>query len=211
MEHLRSGIVGVIARRDHLECMNDDGFWDENLCEDVPFWWTRTGVIVKWALFLGLTTILFLYLLIGYLHAKSRMNKGLAPLGYHRFLVARRDLARVDPRYQYPAATAYPYYPNQGPGQGPAYGMHTMPPPPVYDPNAPRPPVYQYDMESGTNTNMPPPPPPPGATKIDPSQNQAPVYRPADHQQAEEYDAPPGPPPSNMPAQNTGNTNPFRG
>lgn len=73
------------------------------------------------------------------------------------------------------------------------YGMQTMPPPPVYDPNGARPPMYEG-------------PPPPGATKVD--ANQQPVYRPAD-QQAEEYEAPSGPPP--VAAQNTGNTNPFRG
>ncbi|KAM7191800.1 hypothetical protein V8F20_009163 [Naviculisporaceae sp. PSN 640] len=191
---------------DDTQCINEDGWYDSDLCSNVPFWWTKTGYIVKWSLFLGFTTILFLYLLVGYLHAKSRLKKGLAPLGYHRFLVARRDLARVDPRYQYPPANAYYYEPHQpAPAYG-AYGMHTMPPPPVYDPNAPRPPVYQFDVEAQAGPG--PAQPPAGATKVDPSQ---PVQRPAD-QQAEQYEAPPGPPPaaSNIPPQNTGSTNPFR-
>lgn len=123
-----------------------------------------------------------------------------------QFLVARRDLARVDPRYRFPPPNNFYYYdPNsQHPGAAPAYGMHAMPPPPVYDPNAPRPPVYQYDVEAGTSG---PAQPPAGATKVDPSQSAAPVQRPAD-QQAEQYEAPPGPPP--IPSQNTGSSNPFR-
>lgn len=138
---------------------------------DVPFWWTRTGHIVKWSIFLGLLALISLYLILGYAHAKRRMNKGLPPLGYHRFLVSRAQLARVDPRYAYPQPAAYgTYYPPNG-----GYGMYAMPPP-VYDPNAPRPPMYD-------------------GAKIDPNQSRTEqTTRPAE-QQAPDYEAPAGPPP----------------
>lgn len=139
-----------------------------------------------------------LYLILGYAHAKRRMNKGLPPLGYHRvsrtvprnpnflasrarnhtdtparpqFLVSRAQLARVDPRYAYPQPAAYgTYYP-----QNAGYGMYAMPPP-VYDPNAPRPPMYD-------------------GAKIDPNQSRTnQTTRPAE-QQAPDYEAPAGPPP----------------
>ncbi|KAK1764884.1 hypothetical protein QBC33DRAFT_427744, partial [Phialemonium atrogriseum] len=140
----------------------------------IPFWYSKTGVIVKWSLFLGLIVIVTLYLLVGYMHAKRRIRKGLPPLGYHRFLVSRTELARVDPRYAFPQRPSYgTYYP---PSQ--YYGMHAMPPP-VYDPEAPRPPVYE-------------------GAKVDPSQagpgfTPEPTRRPTEP--APDYSPPAGPPP----------------
>ncbi|KAH8682502.1 hypothetical protein BX600DRAFT_45820 [Xylariales sp. PMI_506] len=122
----------------------------------VPWWDTRTGLIVKWSIFLGLIVIMFAYLIGGRWHARRRINKGLAPMAYHRWLIPRAELARVDPRYAYPEAT----YTNYAPGAAGYYGMQPMPPP-VYDPN--RPPVYQ-------GSEMPPT----GATKVDPAQEYAP-------------------------------------
>lgn len=188
--------------------------------------WLQTGVIVKWSLFLGVVVIMSLYLLIGYVHAQKRVQKGLAPLGYHRvrplhvrlsnrhilmfvqFLVSRRALARTDPRYRPPPpANLYPYTPDAQ-----YYDMHAVPPP-VYDPNAPRPPVYE---------------PPTGASKVDSNQQR---HAGQSQQQTEErveygpppgsppassshlrdtYAPPPGPPPSAIRAQGTGTTNPFR-
>ena len=79
--------------------------------------------------------------------------------------------------------------------------MYAMPPP-VYDPNAPRPPVYygppptqqqQHDV---------------GATKVDPDQSRGGYQRPT---VTEEYEAPAGPPPGpTVRPQGTGNSNPFR-
>ncbi|KAK4230677.1 hypothetical protein QBC38DRAFT_507265 [Podospora fimiseda] len=182
----------------------EDGFIDEDSCY-VPFWNTKTGIIVKWSLFLGFLVFISLYLLIGYIHAKKRIQKGLPPLGYHRFLVPRATLAQVDPRFRYPQANIRPYNPN-GPQ---AFDMYAVPPPPVYDPNAPRPPMYE---------------PPAGSTKVDYSQQQpgpAPMYAsppgPPPSSQSPQpqatYAPPPGPPPpsaSPVQLQGTGNTNPFR-
>ncbi|KAK1757393.1 hypothetical protein QBC47DRAFT_399735 [Echria macrotheca] len=186
-----ASIIATLGRRQFRDsgCVRgEDGFIDENSCY-VPFWYTKTGVIVKWSLFLGFIVFIMLYLILGYMHAQKRIRKGLKPLAYHRFLVSRRQLAMVDPNYRPPQAVATPYYYGPGPD---AYGMHAMPPP-VYDPNS-RPPVY-------------PGPPPMGASKVDPSQPAAPpASGPADG----DYAPPPGPPPP-MGHQNTGSTNnPFR-
>lgn len=60
-----------------------DGFVVEN-GRIVPYWYTREGLIVKWAVFLGLMVLITLYITIGYIHAKKRIRKGLVPLAYHR-------------------------------------------------------------------------------------------------------------------------------
>lgn len=89
--------------------------------------------------------------------------------------------------------------------------MYDMPPP-VYDPNAPRPPKYE---------------PPAGAAKVDSNQqpnaeqNGQPTGQyaeyappagppPGSDQPQDSFAPPPGPPPSNVQPQGTGNTNPFR-
>ncbi|KAI2616018.1 hypothetical protein GGR54DRAFT_246455 [Hypoxylon sp. NC1633] len=141
------------------------------------FWYTRTGIIVKWSLFLGITVLLALYLILGRMHAKKRVRQGLKPLAYHSILLSRQERAGVDPRYAWPQASYSSYQPGQGYGAD-HYGMHSMPPP-VYDPNN-RPPMY----EGG--------PPPMGGSKVDPVQNGVePVRQPSD-----DYAPPPGPPPS---------------
>ncbi|KAH7156242.1 hypothetical protein EDB81DRAFT_756733 [Dactylonectria macrodidyma] len=118
--------------------VNEDGY-------SVPWWYSETGVIVKWTVFLTITVLFMAWIIGGYLHARSRLKKGLPLLAYHRCLVSRRVRAQHDPSYQYPQPMYYPQ-PSNG------YPMYNMPPP-VYDPS--RPPVYE---------------PPAGATKIDPMQ-----------------------------------------
>ncbi|KAM4058432.1 chitin synthesis regulation, resistance to congo red domain-containing protein [Hirsutella rhossiliensis] len=114
----------------------------------VPWWHSRTGIIVKWVIFLVLFALIMGYIVGGYLHARARLRKGLPPLAYHRCLVGRR--ARQPAQYQngWPQANYGYYQPN-------AYPMNDMNAPPVYDPN--RPPVYMA-------------PPPDGGSKVDPSQ-----------------------------------------
>ncbi|KAI0107338.1 hypothetical protein F4776DRAFT_432330 [Hypoxylon sp. NC0597] len=144
----------------------------------VWFWYTRTGVIVKWSLFLGITFLLTLYLVLGRIHAKRRVRKGLKPMAYHGWLLSRQEKAGVDPRYAWPQASYTNYQP--GPGYGPnTYGMHPMPPP-VYDPNN-RPPMYEGA------------PPPMGGSKVDPMQA---GFAPAQQQPTGDYAPPPGPPPA---------------
>ncbi|TVY46540.1 hypothetical protein LOCC1_G003344 [Lachnellula occidentalis] len=167
---------------DDLEFDNNDRRTD--------FWWTRTGQIARWSIFLAIFVLIMAYIIIGYWHAKRRINKGLAPLKYHRWLLNRQTRARYDPSYQNPSAYYQPY-----PPQDQQYGLHSMPPP-MYDPNAPLPPSYQ---------------PPPGATKVDPSQWGA-TQRPVEvGEPSPAYEAPPGPPPAAVQANHTGSTNnPYR-
>ncbi|KAI1375444.1 hypothetical protein F4677DRAFT_137918 [Hypoxylon crocopeplum] len=144
---------------------------------EIWFWYTRTGVIVKWSIFLGITILLALYLVLGRTHAKKRVRKGLKPLAYHSWLLSRQEKAGVDPRYAWPQASYSNYQPGPGYGSN-AYGMHPMPPP-VYDPSG-RPPMY----EGG--------PPPMGGSKVDPIQTGVePARQPGD-----DYAPPPGPPPA---------------
>lgn len=89
--------VTLIARQyvSYRNCSRtEDGFIDEDSCY-VPFWSTKTGVIVKWSLFLAICVAFGLYLLIGYIHAKKRIQKGLPPLGYHRVCRTHDDSSLI--------------------------------------------------------------------------------------------------------------------
>jgi fumarate reductase subunit D len=39
---------------------------------------------VRWSVFFGILLLFLAYMVIGYWHAKKRINKGLKPLAYHR-------------------------------------------------------------------------------------------------------------------------------
>ncbi|KAG8409001.1 ERAD-associated protein [Metarhizium acridum] len=54
----------------------------------VPWWHTKTGIIVRWVIFLVIFVLIMGYLIGGYYHAKARIRKGLEPLAYHRCLVS---------------------------------------------------------------------------------------------------------------------------
>jgi len=102
----------------------------------------QTTEIIKWSLLLALFGLFFLWLTIGYWHARRRIRKGLQPMRYHRWLAPKQKLPQ----------NAYAYY---NPQQG-SYGMQPFPePPPVYSQDG-MPPVYQ---------------PPPGGSKVSPQQN----------------------------------------
>ncbi|KAL2166810.1 hypothetical protein VTG60DRAFT_2127 [Thermothelomyces hinnuleus] len=196
-----------LLRRQYEDCtITEDGYIDEDSCY-IPFWATRTGVIVKWSLFLGIIALIILYFLVAYIHLKQRLRKGLPPLGYHRFLVSRVTLAQVDPRYRPPPPNNFTY----DPAERYYYDMYAMPPP-VYDPNAPRPPKYE---------------PPANSTKVEPNQSQGaqqgqhqagesaaygppPGPPPAPSQPQDDYAPPPGPPPNAVQPQSSANPNVSR-
>ncbi|KAK0384108.1 hypothetical protein NLU13_8197 [Sarocladium strictum] len=109
----------------------------------VPWWYSTSGQIFKWCLFLIPMGLILIWFVVGRIHVSRRMKKGLPPLRYHRCLVPRRFS---------PAPTAWPqqrYQPADG------YYMQNMPPPPVYDPTR----LPQYEG------------PPPAGTKVDPDQS----------------------------------------
>ncbi|KAI1322400.1 hypothetical protein F5Y16DRAFT_386643 [Xylariaceae sp. FL0255] len=145
------------------------------------FWWTKTGIIIKYAIFLGLIVFLFSWIIGGRIHARRRLRKGLKPMWYHAWLLSRQERAMVDPAYAWPQATyhqaAYPTYGAGGvyrpaygmnpSGRGEAFAMGDVPPPPVYDPS--RPPVYENGLYPAAHPSYPPPPPM-GGSKVDPVQ-----------------------------------------
>ncbi|KAI9802175.1 MAG: hypothetical protein M1825_002895 [Sarcosagium campestre] len=118
---------------------------------DGDYWYySTTAVAIKWGVLAAVVFIIFIFFLLGYLHAQRRLKKGLLPHRYHRWFIPRRQLARIDPRYARPQP--HFVYPQQAYGNG--YNMQPMAPP-AYDPNFAPPPMYM---------------PPAGASKTQPSQ-----------------------------------------
>ncbi|KAI1147113.1 hypothetical protein F4825DRAFT_165535 [Nemania diffusa] len=170
MQPGHSSPLQALARR------QDDGRDDGDY---VWFWYTTTGIIIKYTIFFAVLFLVAAWVIGGRIHAKRRLRKGLKPLAYHAWLLSRVERAQVDPAYAYAAQNPV-YRPVYGNGNGNGadyYGMHPMPPP-VYDPS--RPPVYDG---------------PPAGSKVDPEQE-----RQAPAQQTQgveaEYAPPAGPPPS---------------
>lgn len=128
------------------ECFRE-GFWDSD-----------KGVIIKWSILISIFLFFTLWFVGGYIHAKSRLRKGLPLLAYHRWLVpynVRRKYGQTPQNH----FTFYATQPGYGPGQQQYYGQRpdgTYPDaPPLYNGND-APPVYSI---------------PPGATKTNPNQN----------------------------------------
>ncbi|KAI0396501.1 hypothetical protein F5Y17DRAFT_419337 [Xylariaceae sp. FL0594] len=150
-------MMETIARRQYVN--DDDG-------NDIWFWYTTPGIIIKYVVFLTILLLLFAWIVGGRVHAKRRLMRGQKPLGYHAWLLSRRERALVDPAYRWPHDTYYGVYrpgyhghpsANDNNNNHPeSYGMHAMPPPPMYDPT--RPPMYEG----------PPPPPAVGAPNAAP-------------------------------------------
>lgn len=109
----------------------------------MPWWYSTSGQIFKWCLFLIPLALILLWFVIGRIHVSRRIKKGLPPLRYHRCLVPRRYRPQPNPWPQQRA-----YHPADG------YYMQNMPPPPVYDPTR----LPQYEG------------PPPVGSKVDPDQ-----------------------------------------
>ncbi|KAI1167051.1 hypothetical protein F5B18DRAFT_648067 [Nemania serpens] len=166
-----SSLLLALARR-QLVSRDDD--------EDVWFWYSTTGVIIKYTLFFAFLFIIAVWVVGGRTHAKRRLRKGLKPLSYHAWLLSRTERAQVDPAYAYVAhAPVYrPVYGGDANGAD-RYGMHPVPPP-VYDPS--RPPVYDG---------------PSAGSKIDPVQDRHGLGQGEGQGQgaAPEYTPPAGPPP----------------
>jgi hypothetical protein len=60
------------------------------------WWWTSpTAYAVKWGIIAGIFILFLLLFLGGYLHARRRMKRGLAPLGYHRVCLSDNALLKL--------------------------------------------------------------------------------------------------------------------
>jgi hypothetical protein len=118
---------------------NDDGSYNDG-SDDTPFyspdanvswWWTPSGMAVRYAIVALLFAAVLLFFVGGYYHARRRLRKGLPLLAYHRWMVQRRG---YDPEARYMT--------HQQPGH--TYVMSDYPPPPpAYNPHDAPPPVYQ--------------------------------------------------------------------
>ncbi|KAL5615448.1 hypothetical protein BROUX41_005493 [Berkeleyomyces rouxiae] len=140
-----------------------------------PFWYSYTGYIVKWSIFLGILTLISIYLLVGHIHARQRLKQGKLPLRYHRFMVSRAAMAKIDPSYADPMPTYQPY---------------TQPPPAYYvvmQPMAPPPPTY-HPADAKNETSAGYAPPPAGASSSTQSQQTSGITT--------DYAPPAGPPPT---------------
>ncbi|KAF2088114.1 hypothetical protein K490DRAFT_64788 [Saccharata proteae CBS 121410] len=171
---------------------NDNDYYDDN------FWYTPKGYTVKYAIFGSILFLFFLWFVLGSIHARKRMQKGLPPLAYHRWLVSRSMRARFQAPPQnhftfYQNPNGYPYPPPQPNAYYPM-SPYTEAPPPVYNGND-VPPTYQPPAHG----------PPPGASKVAPQQYAPPPGSPyaggAYMPPSGSYMLPPGPPP---PAEHAG-------
>ncbi|MCJ1242831.1 hypothetical protein MMC30_000026 [Trapelia coarctata] len=106
----------------------------------------NTSLIVRWVIF-GIIVFCILALVFAYAHAKRRMQTGLPPKAYHRWMVPNQNRTRQASTIQ----NQFSFY-RAGPSE---YDLEAYPPP-VYDPNHVMPPAYQ---------------PPEGASKANPSQD----------------------------------------
>lgn len=63
------------------QCVDDFG----DMVDCGPSWWySTTGYAVRYTITAVIILLLLLYFVGGYMHAVRRLNKGLAPLAYHR-------------------------------------------------------------------------------------------------------------------------------
>ncbi|KAF2662981.1 hypothetical protein K491DRAFT_10285 [Lophiostoma macrostomum CBS 122681] len=116
----------------------DDG---TEQCYRDSFWYSNTGYIVKWCILAGFFLFFMAWFVGGYLHAKSRMKKGLPLLGYHRWLVSYNQRKR----YGQTPQNHFTFYASQPYGQ--RQDGNYAEPPPVYNGNDAPP---QYYAPPGT-------------------------------------------------------------
>jgi len=79
--------MGIIERQNDV-FFEGDGTRRVLICDKT----CETAYIIKWAVLLSLFGIFFLWLIIGYWHAKRRIAKGLPPLAYHRVRIFLRQI-----------------------------------------------------------------------------------------------------------------------
>lgn len=159
-------VAKMLFRRQLNTDNNDNDDDDGNDVDDGVWWYSPSAYAIKWAVIAGILVAFFLFFILGYLHARRRMRKGLPPLAYHRWLVPRQQRMAFAQRYPQHAHHLSYYPAQQAPyGHGPAYAMGAYgPPPPAYhEPEY----VPAYTPEA-----------PKGPNKVDPDQNYVPPTGP---------------------------------
>ncbi|KAL8928727.1 MAG: hypothetical protein Q9172_000790 [Xanthocarpia lactea] len=81
------------------------------------WWYSDTADAIKWAVVAAIFFAIFLFLAIGYIHARRRIRRGQPPLRYHRISINsvayRNNEGPPPPRYE-PPQGASKMNPNQG-------------------------------------------------------------------------------------------------
>jgi len=62
-------------------------FVNEPVPQEGAGWYSPTAYVVKWSVLLALFVTFFLWIIIGYYHARVRVKAGLPPLIYHRVCI----------------------------------------------------------------------------------------------------------------------------
>ncbi|GAB7341590.1 hypothetical protein MBLNU457_7797t1 [Dothideomycetes sp. NU457] len=97
------------------------------------WWWSSTGLAVRYIIFIALFFLFVFYFLGGYIHARRRILAGKPPLAYHRWMVRRQE-------WRWSQQQQHNSDPYRQPGSYPMQSF--QPPPPAYN-QWDAPPVYQ--------------------------------------------------------------------
>jgi hypothetical protein len=90
---------------------SDSPFLHDHDHDGMEIWYSPAAYVVKWSVLLSIFITFFLWITIGYYHARQRLKRGLPPLAYHRWLVPRSK------RYAQPPQENRPeYYQQANPG-----------------------------------------------------------------------------------------------
>ncbi|KAL8858020.1 MAG: hypothetical protein Q9178_005481 [Gyalolechia marmorata] len=160
--------IGKRQSDDDTVDYHDDDYHDDY---HHSWWYSDTADAIKWAVVAAIFFAMFLFLAIGYIHARRRIRRGQPPLRYHRRLsVPRQDFSFYQHRQN-------PYEMNPYPVPPPGMALFSD--------------VYQISINNVAyrNNEGPPPPryePPQGASKMNPNQG---AFAPAPLQAGEASNA----------------------
>ncbi|KAA8893492.1 hypothetical protein FN846DRAFT_765677, partial [Sphaerosporella brunnea] len=128
---------------------DDDVYWVDGDGVEQSWFYSSQATTIKYGILFGILSLGFLIIFGSWLHARQRLRKNLPPLRYHRWLVPIHIRARYEPHLRQPEANFTFYRAADG------YDMHTVAPPPVYNPNFAQPPAYPGLGSGGPPVNPP--------------------------------------------------------
>ena len=148
-----------LVKRQNSNIDDGDTFSDYG---NESWWWSDTGMAVRYAVICVIFAAILLYFLGGYWHARRRLQKGQPPLAYHRWMVNRSVRYRQPQHHQHQATPFQPYYPRDPYQEGYQLNGYAPPnnPPPAYHGDAP--PAYappEGASKAMADQNYHPPPP----------------------------------------------------
>ncbi|KAK5131313.1 hypothetical protein LTR08_001152 [Meristemomyces frigidus] len=156
---VRSALLLLAKRQNGAGTLGDDGEdgddgdgYDDNYSGygGGSWWWTPTGMAIRYTLASLIFAAALLFLVGGYLHARRRAAQGLPPLPYHRWMLGRQRRHNNNNNDSSPYSQRYYAHYQQPPHQQhqqqqqQGYMMNDyLPPPPAYHTSELPPPVYQ--------------------------------------------------------------------